>query len=245
MENCPPTLFVVATPIGNLEDVSLRALRVLGEVGALACEDTRRTRRIYEKHDVPSPKTIFSYREHNEESAGTRILRLLNEGVSVALCSDAGYPGISDPGYRIVSAVTEQGYRVEVVPGASAVDTALVASGLPMASYTFKGFPPRRSGPRVRWLESERDSVHTLVIFESPRRVEKLLSDAHKALGDRRAATCIELTKKFEEVHRGTLSELRETFANKHVRGEVTVVIDGLTRKGIQGEDAREVIGFV
>ena len=238
MEERPATLFVVATPIGNLEDISLRALRVLGEVDALACEDTRRTRRIFAKHEITSPKTIMSYREHNEETAGARILQLLDEDTSVALCSDAGYPGVSDPGYRIVSAAIDRGHRVEVVPGASAVDTALVVSGLSTASYTFKGFPPRRAGPRKRWLESEIDAAHTLVIFESPHRVAKLLSDAHDVLGDRRAAVCIELTKKFEQVHRGRLSELVETFAEQQVRGEVTVVVAGKSRKPGLGDNA-------
>ena len=149
-----------------------------------------------------------------------------------------GYPGVSDPGYRIVSAAIDRGHRVEVVPGASAVDTALVVSGLSTASYTFKGFPPRRAGPRKRWLESEIDAAHTLVIFESPHRVAKLLSDAHDVLGDRRAAVCIELTKKFEQVHRGRLSELVETFAEQQVRGEVTVVVAGKSRKPGLGDNA-------
>jgi 16S rRNA (cytidine1402-2'-O)-methyltransferase len=221
------TLFLIATPIGNLEDVTLRALRTLTEVDALACEDTRMTRRIFERHQLVSPTTIFSYHEHNEEQAGKRILGLLRDGLSVGLCTDGGYPGISDPGYRIVAAAIEAGYAVDVIPGASAVPIALIASGLPTSSYTFKGFPPRKSGPRRRFLDMDKDLPHTMVIFESPFRTGKLLDDACAVLGNRRAAVCIELTKKFEEINRGTLVELADTYREKKIRGEVTVVIAG------------------
>ena len=221
------TLYLVATPIGNLEDITLRALRVLGEVDALACEDTRFTRRLFVRHQVPSPGIIFSYHEHNEERAGRRILDLLGQGRSVALCTNGGYPSISDPGYRVVAACVERGFPIEVVPGASAVPTALVASGLATSSYTFKGFPPRKAGPRKHFLEVESDLPHTLVLFESPHRVARLLADALEVLGNRRAAVCVELTKKFEEVHRGYLDELADHFRNAKVKGEVTVVIAG------------------
>jgi len=224
-------LYVVATPIGNLEDVTLRALRVLGEVSVLACEDTRFTRKLLERHGIPRPRTLFSYHEHNEGRAGKRILGLLEQGQSVALCSDGGLPGISDPGYRIVSACRDRGFRVEVLPGPTAAATALVASGLSTASYTFKGFPPRKSGARRRFLEAERDLPHTLVVYESPHRVGKLLADARDVLGNRLAAVCIELTKKFEEVHRGYLDELAEQFAGVTPKGEVTVVISGSNPK--------------
>ena len=221
------TLFLVATPIGNLEDLTFRAARILGEVDALACEDTRLTRRIFERHQIPSPKTIFSYHEHNEHQAGKRILGLLREGLSVGLCTDGGYPGISDPGYRIVSAAIEEGHAIDVVPGASAVPVALIASGLPTSSYTFKGFPPRKSGARRRFLEMDKDLPHTMAIFESPFRTGALLADAVAVLGNRRAAVCIELTKKFEEISRGFLEALAEAFRDKKIRGEVTVVIAG------------------
>jgi 16S rRNA (cytidine1402-2'-O)-methyltransferase len=227
----PPTLYVIATPIGNLEDITLRALRILGEVDALACEDTRMTRRIFERHAVKSPRTIFSYHEHNEPAAGQRILGLLESGQSVALTTDGGYPGISDPGYRVIAECRNRGFRVDVIPGASAVTMALVASGLPTSSFTFKGFPPRKPGPRKTFLAAERDLPHSLVIFESPFRVGRLLQDALEVLGNRLAAVCIEMTKKFEEVHRGYLGELAERFKGKATKGEITVVIAGSNPK--------------
>lgn len=233
----PATLYVVATPIGNLEDVSLRALRVLGEVDALACEDTRFTRKLFARHEIPRPRTIFSYHEHNEEQAGKRILGILENGGTVALCSDGGLPGISDPGYRIVSACRDRGFRVEVLPGPTAATTALVASGLSTASYTFKGFPPRKPGPRKRFLEMDRDLPHTLVLYESPHRLGKLLADARDVLGNRLAAVCVELTKKFEEVHRGYLDDLAEQFAGVTPKGEVTVVISGSNPKFLKPDD--------
>jgi 16S rRNA (cytidine1402-2'-O)-methyltransferase len=231
------TLYLIATPIGNLEDITYRAVRLLGEVDALACEDTRYTRIIYERYEIPRPPTIFSYHEHNEAAAGRRVIGLLDAGRAVGLCSNAGYPGISDPGFRIVSAALKQGHRVEAIPGASAVPVALVESGLPTSSYTFKGFAPRKSGQRKRFLETDCSLPHTLVLFESPHRVGALLADANAVLGDRAAAVCIELTKKFEEVHRGYLAELAETFSGKTVKGEVTVVIAGNNPKFIRTPD--------
>ncbi len=230
------TLFVIATPIGNLEDVTFRAARILGEVDALACEDTRRTPRILERHDIPRPPIVFSYHEHNEDRSARRVLALLEDGRDVALCTNAGMPAVSDPGYRAISGALEAGFEVEVIPGPGAVETALVASGLPAASYLFLGFPPRKPGPRKRALEREKEAPHTLVLFESPHRLGKCLADAYEVLGDRRAAVCIELTKKFEEVNRGYLSELSERFADAKVRGEVTVVIAGNNPKFMRNQ---------
>lgn len=226
-ESKTPTLYLIATPIGNMEDMTYRAVRILGGVDALACEDTRWTRKIFERYQIASPRTVFSYHEHNEEPAGKRILGLLAEGCSVALCTDGGYPGISDPGYRIVKACHEAGYHIEVLPGAGAVATALVASGLPTSTYTFKGFPPRKEGARKRFIDAEREAPHTLVFFESPYRLGRFLSDAYAVLGNRLAAVCIELTKQFEEIHRDHLQTLAQRFATKKVKGEVTVVIAG------------------
>ncbi len=220
-------LYVIATPIGNLEDLTLRAIRILGAVDALGCEDTRRTRILFEKQGIRSPRTVFSYREANEASAGARILGFLGEGLSVGICSDAGYPGISDAGYRAISAAIEAGFEVEVIPGASAVEPALLSSGLPTSSFTFKGFPPRKPGARRRYLAMESQLPHTLVLYESPFRLGSLLADALEVLGDRRAAVCIELTKQFERITRGSLSELAARFKGQPPKGEVTVVIAG------------------
>jgi 16S rRNA (cytidine1402-2'-O)-methyltransferase len=221
------TLFVVATPIGNLEDVSHRVVRVLSEVDALACEDTRQTRKLLQRHRISAPPIIFSYHEHNEAAAGRRILQLLQGGNNVALCSDAGMPSLSDPGYRIVSQCRELGMAVEVLPGPDAATTALVTSGLPSSSFTFLGFPPRRPGPRRRMLAAEAGSEHTLIIYESPFRLAALLLDAREVLGNRLAAVCIELTKKFEQIHRGYLAQLAKDFEGERIKGEVTVVIAG------------------
>ena len=220
-------LVIIATPIGNLEDITLRAMRTLGELTALACEDTRHTRILFEAHKIASPRIILSYRERNEQQAESRIIGLLKEGLSVGICSDAGYPGISDAGYRLISRAVEEGFEIEVIPGAGAVETALLSSGLPTSSFTFKGFPPRKPGVRRRFLTQDKDQPHTLVFYESPFRVAALLRDALEVYGDRRAAVCIELTKKFEKTHRGTLGELLELFKEATIRGEVTVVVAG------------------
>ncbi len=221
------TLWLVATPIGNLEDITYRAVRVLGEANVLACEDTRQTAKILERYGIPRPASVVSYHEHNEDRAGAQLLDRLADGQTIALCSDGGLPGISDPGYRIVSAAIEAGHTVEVLPGPSAVQTALVVSGLPTSSYTYLGFPPRKSGQRVNFFLEDAGRPHTLVVFESPHRIGKMLHDAHTALGDRRAAICIELTKKFERVERGFLSELASRFSDRETKGEITVVIAG------------------
>lgn len=231
------TLYVIATPIGNLEDVTVRALRVMGEVDALACEDTRRTPRILERHNIPRPAVLFSYHEHNEDRAARRIIELLEKELSVGLCTNAGYPGVSDPGYRIVSQAAERGFRIEVLPGAGAVEAALLSSGLPSSSYTFKGFPPKKPGRRRKFLELESDRPHTLVLFESPHRLSKLLEDALEVLGDRMAAVCIELTKKFERVERGYLSGLCDRFRDVSEKGEVAVVIAGNNEKFVRDQE--------
>ena len=222
------TLYIIGTPIGNLEDLSYRATRILGEVDAIACEDTRITRKIYERFQIASPAIRFSSHEHNEEHAAKRIVGLLREGRSVALCTDSGMPGVSDPGYDAVNMCREAGFNIELVPGPSAVLGALVLSGLSGASFTFKGFPPRKEGRRKRFLEMDREAPHTLIFFESPYRIAVLLRDALEVLGDREAAVCLELTKPHERDHRGPLSELCALFEGApHPKGEITLVIAG------------------
>lgn len=231
-------LILVATPIGNMEDMTYRAVRVLGEADVLACEDTRQTRKLLSRYEIERPEKLMSYHEHNEARAGETLLGYLREGKTVAVCSDGGMPGISDPGYRLVASAVDEGHAIEALPGASAVQTALVVSGLPTSSYTFKGFPPRKSGARQRFLEDDGDRPHTLVLFESPYRVGKLLEDGLAVLGDRRAAVCLELTKKFERVSRGYLADLATEFSGKPPRGEATVVIAGNHPKFLRAPDS-------
>jgi 16S rRNA (cytidine1402-2'-O)-methyltransferase len=225
------TLYVIATPIGNMEDITYRAVRILGEADALACEDTRMTRKILDRYEIEKPRQVFAYHEHNEQQSSLGIVKLLDEDKTVALCTDSGYPGISDPGYRVINDALDAGHHVEVLPGPSAVLTALVTSGMSASSFTFKGFPPRKTGARKRFFELEKDLPHTLVLFESPFRIPQTLTDALEVLGDRRAAVCIELTKKFERISHNFLSELVEEYEGKKVKGEVTIVIAGNNQK--------------
>lgn len=220
-----PTFYLIPTPIGNLEDISLRALRILQSVDALACEDTRHTRKIYERHALTSPPIIFACHAHNEDRAVGRILSLLRDGKSVGLTSDAGAPGVSDPGQRAAAAVIEAGYEVIALPGPSAVITALNVSGLPAPAFSFLGFLPRRPGRQRKLFGAFAEAPTAIVFFESPFRVGKILKIAHEVLGDRSAAVCIELTKKFENIHRGQLADLAEQFFDQKIKGEVTIVI--------------------
>jgi len=217
-----PVLYVVATPIGNLEDISLRAIRTLSEVKLIAAEDTRKTRRLLNRYEIRTPLTSF-----HEHSGGTRlssILEHLEEG-DVALVSEAGMPGISDPGYELVTAAIRQGVSVVPIPGPSVVTAALAVSGLPTERFTCLGFLPSRSNARRRVLESVTDDPATLVVFEAPHRLAASLSDIAAVLGDRRIAVCRELTKLHEEVFRGTVSEAATRFVE--TRGEFTLVIEG------------------
>ena len=221
------SLYIIATPIGNLEDISIRALRILSEVSALACEDTRVTRKLLSRYEIPRPLKLFSCYEHNEERAAKRILALLEAGEDVGLCSSAGMPSLSDPGYRIIYDAISAGISIENIPGPNAATTALVLSGLPTSSYTFLGFLPRKPGPRRRRLSEEAQRPHTLIFYESPYRLGATLEDALTVLGDRRAALGIELTKYHETVERDWLSALVAQYKDASVRGEVTIVIAG------------------
>ncbi len=218
------TLYVVATPIGNLADVTLRALAVLREAALVLAEDTRRTRVLLDRHDIAARPV--SLHAHNESSRTQQVLAALAAGQSVALVSDAGTPLVSDPGERLVARAIADGHRVVPVPGPSAVLAALIASGLPAESFTFVGFLPRRAGERARRLAELGTRSETLVLFESPRRVGGLLAELSAAFGKRRACLARELTKLHEEAARGTLAELAERFADG-VRGEVTLVVEG------------------
>ncbi|GAI71211.1 unnamed protein product [marine sediment metagenome] len=217
-----PTLYVVATPIGNLDDISLRALRTLREVKLIAAEDTRKTKRLLITYDIKTPVT--SYHEHNKWTKLGYILNRL-EGEDVALVSNAGMPGISDPGYELIVAANQRGISVVPIPGPSVVITALVISGLPTDRFSYIGFLPRKVGARRRLLESIADEQGTIVALESPHRLLAALNDILLVLGDRRVAVCRELTKIYEEVFRGTISQAIEHFTEP--RGEFTLVIEG------------------
>lgn len=218
------TLYLVGTPIGNLEDVTLRSLRILREADLLLAEDTRRTRTLLERHGIPGrPRSLHA---HNEVQRTREVLALLEGGGSAALVSDAGMPLVSDPGERLVSSAIEAGHGVVPVPGPSAALAALVGSGLPSVPFTFLGFLPRRAGQRRRLLESLRDRQETLVIFESPKRLGATLAELRERLGDRPACVARELTKRHEEWLRGPLRVLCDRVA-EGVRGEVTVVVGG------------------
>jgi 16S rRNA (cytidine1402-2'-O)-methyltransferase len=220
------TLTVVATPIGNLEDVSPRALAALREADLVLAEDTRRTRVLLDRHGIAARPV--SLHAHNEAARTARALAALAEGRAVALVSDAGTPLVSDPGERLVSQAIAAGHRVVPVPGPSALLAALVASGLPAGAFTFAGFLPRRGGERTRRIAELALRPETLVLYESPRRVGALLAELAAAFGARRACVARELTKLHEEVARGTLAELAGRFA-AGARGEVTVVVEGAT----------------
>lgn len=222
-ETAAGILFLVATPIGNLEDISSRAIRVLREADLVAAEDTRHTSKLLHHYDIRRPTT--SLHEHNErQKAGALVARLL-AGSRIALVTDAGTPGVSDPGYRFVRAAIDAGIRVEAIPGPSAVLAALVSSGLPTDGFLFAGFPPPKSAARRAWFADLAGERRTLVFFEAPHRIRETLADALASLGDRQASIGRELTKLHEEVLRGSLSALADRVGEP--RGEFTVVVAG------------------
>ena len=221
-----PGIYLVATPIGNLEDITLRALRVLREADVIACEDTRRTRRLLDRYDIRKP--LLSYHEHNERARAAELVARAHAGEAVAVVSDAGLPGISDPGYRVVEAAIDEGVAIVPVPGATAIETALVASGLPSASFRFEGFLPSKAGQRKKALEAVGDERSTLVFFEAPHRITAALGDARQTLGDRRAVVARELTKAHEEFLRGRLSQIEAELSSREaVKGEIVLLIEG------------------
>lgn len=218
-------LFLVATPIGNLGDISLRALETLRSVDLIAAEDTRKTGRLLKHHGIDTPQ--FSYHEHNERQAVERIVGALRGGRSVAVVTNAGTPGISDPGFTAVRRALEEGLPVTAIPGPTGLIMALVLSGLPLHSFTFRGFAPRKSAARRRFLEVDAESPHTLVFYESQHRLAAFLADALDVYGDRPAALANDLTKLHEQVQRGTVSALLEEVEGKKLLGEFIVVISG------------------
>ncbi|HET9328220.1 MAG TPA: 16S rRNA (cytidine(1402)-2'-O)-methyltransferase [Candidatus Eisenbacteria bacterium] len=225
----------MATPIGNLEDITQRALRTLGEVQAVAAEDTRRTRRLLDHFGLSAP--VVSLFEHNEQRRVPALIERLTAGDSVAVVTDAGSPGVADPGYRLVRAAIESGIEVRSVPGASAVITALQVSGLPTDAFTFAGFLPVKPGARRRRLEELATRRETVVAFEAPHRIDKTLEDLESIWGDRMIALARELTKTFEEVIRGAATEVRARLTSEKRRGEMVLVLSGRGRHGEREQD--------
>jgi 16S rRNA (cytidine1402-2'-O)-methyltransferase len=220
----PGTLYLVATPIGNLEDITLRALRILKEAGRIACEDTRQTRKLLNHYGIAKP--TVSYHEHNEAQRSVELIAELQRGGAVALVSDAGTPLVSDPGYRLVRAAIENGIRVEAIPGASALLAALAGSGLPTDSFHFGGFLPAKAGQRVKALEALAHESATLIFYEAPHRILETLEAVQQVMGDRPVVVARELTKMHEEFLRGAASEVRATLAAREsIRGEITLLV--------------------
>ncbi len=228
------TLYLVATPIGNLEDITFRAVRLLKEADLVACEDTRQTRKLLDHYGIAKP--TVSYHEHNERERSLELVAKLLQGATVALVSDAGMPLISDPGYRLVRAAIDNGIRVEAVPGASALLTALAAAGLATDSFHFGGFLPAKSGQRLKALEALKDEPVTLIFYEAPHRIVDTLAAVEQMLAGRPVVVARELTKMHEEFLRGTAAEIRTALAARpSVKGEITLLIG--KRPGVAEDD--------
>ena len=233
-------LYVVATPIGNLEDVTVRALRILKEVDLIAAEDTRHTRKLLTHYAITTRLT--SYHDHAEAAKTPKLIDLLRAGKNVALVSDAGTPGISDPGYRLVNAAAEAGLRVVPVPGPSMVTALLSVGGLPTDRFAFEGFLPAKQGRRRRVLHALRHEPRTLVLYESPHRLSDCLADLAAELGDRRVVVGREVTKRFEEILRGPINEVAATLGQRPVKGEVALLVEGWDGEEAPGPSAEDLM---
>jgi 16S rRNA (cytidine1402-2'-O)-methyltransferase len=218
-------LYLVSTPIGNLGDMSYRAVEVLNSVDLIASEDTRKTSILLKHYEISKPQV--AYNNFNEKQVFPKLLARLKEGENIALVTNAGTPGISDPGYLLMHAVVEANLPITAIPGASAVTMAVILADLPLHSFIFRGFPPHKEGPRKRFLRVDENSPHTLVFYESPYRLKAFIQSALEVFGDRRAMIANDLTKKFETLYRGRLSELIQIIENEDPRGEYTLVIEG------------------
>ena len=218
-------LYIVATPIGNLEDITLRALRVLKEVDLIAAEDTRHTRHLLDHYGIKTALT--SYHEHNERAKAQNLVERLLHGDSIALVSDAGTPAISDPGYRLVVAALPAGIRVTPIPGAAALAAVISASGLPSDRFVFEGFLPAKEQEKKKKLQKLQSEVRTLIFYEAPHRLKESLQDLQQVFGDREIVVAREVTKMHEEFLRGTISAVSEQIANRELKGEITIVVQG------------------
>jgi len=235
-------LYVVGTPIGNLEDITLRALRTLEEVDLIAAEDTRNTRRLLTRHGINRPLTALH--EHNEDRRAAELISKLDQGAAMALVSDAGTPTLSDPGYRLIKDAAAAGIRVVPIPGPSAAIAALSVSGLPTDAFLFLGFPPRKRGKRLTFLHRAAEDKRTLIFYESPKRMADLLADLQEIMGERRAVLAREMTKAYEEFIRGSLNEIAlEVKKRRGLKGECTLLVEGKIRtEGVCPEELRKII---
>lgn len=234
-------LYIVATPIGNLEDITLRAIRTLKEADIIAAEDTRHTQKLLNKYDIHTPLT--SYHDHNKEEKAPVLVARMLEGKNVALVTDAGTPGISDPGYFLINLAVDQKVRVVPIPGATAAIAALSVSGLPTDSFVFEGFLPSKQTARRRRLEELKDEKRTLVFYEAPHRIINTIEDMTTVLGDRKAVVTRELTKIHEEAIRGTLPEVLDHLNKGSFKGEFTIIVHGATDKPVdQNIDTKEYL---
>ncbi|MGB3364464.1 MAG: 16S rRNA (cytidine(1402)-2'-O)-methyltransferase [Thermodesulfobacteriota bacterium] len=219
-------LYIVSTPIGNLEDITLRALNVLKEVDLIACEDTRTSKKLLSRYQIEKPLT--SYHEHNEIDKAEELLSLIQEGKNIALITDAGTPGVSDPGFRIVKLASQSGIKVIPIPGASAAIAALSISGLPTSSFTFLGFPPKQNKKLIELLDRIKDRSETLIFYESPKRVVKTLEAMTEVLGERNVSISREITKMYEETLRGSFSDLINNLKSREsIKGEFVLLVEG------------------
>lgn len=224
-------LYIVSTPIGNLGDITYRGVETLKAVEAIAAEDTRHSKKLLHHYHITTP--LISFHEHNKEQQAPLIVNQLRAGKSIALITDAGTPSISDPGFYLIREAIQSGIRVTAIPGATALIPALVLSGLPVHRFVFEGFPPPKKG-RKSFFESLHNERRTIILYESPHRLLRTLRDLLRYLGDRNAAVARELTKQFEEIQRGRLSELLAVFDQGSIRGEIVIVIEGVTRKSLK-----------
>jgi 16S rRNA (cytidine1402-2'-O)-methyltransferase len=240
----PPGLHLLATPIGAARDITLRALDLLAGADVLAAEDTRTLRHLMEIHGVAlNDRPLVAYHDHNGAAVRPRLLRALKEGKSVAYASEAGTPLIADPGFQLARAAIAEGFAVLAAPGPSAVLAALTVSGLPSDRFLFAGFPPAGAGDRARFLAELGQVPATLILYESPKRINRLLTEMADAFGkDRLAAVCRELTKRFEDVSRGTLGELAEAFAGRAVKGEIVVLVDRPGDRVVDGDSIQAAL---
>ncbi|NMA67419.1 MAG: 16S rRNA (cytidine(1402)-2'-O)-methyltransferase [Clostridiaceae bacterium] len=237
MKESSGVLYLVATPIGNLEDITLRAIRVLSEVDIIACEDTRHSLKLLNHLEIKKP--LISYHDNNRKLRASQLIEKLREGNNIALISDAGTPLISDPGEELVALAAENGIKVTAVPGCSASVTALILSGLSTRRFAFEGFLPQKHAERVKYLESIQYEEMTLIFYEGPHRLKDMLKDTLKVLGDRKCAVVRELTKIHEEVVRGKISQVLSHFERNNPRGEFVIVVEGSINKAPSAENEK------